>query len=72
MLLVLFLIVPNLFDMNKAIVFLYFVLPIFSQQVRVGGRNKNKNFLDHFPIELKSKETRKYLLVILPNGIFEF
>ena len=41
-----------------AIVFLFFVLPIFSQQVRVGGRNKNKIHSDHFPIELKSKETQ--------------
>ena len=41
--------------------FYFFVLLIFSQQVRVGGRNKNKNKIhsDHFPIELKSKETRK-------------
>ena len=32
----------------------------FSQQVRVGGRNKNDNkiHLDNFPIEFKSKETR--------------
>ena len=30
----------------------------FSQQVSVGGRNKNKIHLDHFPIELKSKETQ--------------
>ena len=32
----------------------------FSQQVSVGGRNKNKNKIhsDHFPIELKSKETQ--------------
>ena len=39
--------------------FLFFVLQIFSQQVSVGGRNKNKNKVhsDHFPIELKSKET---------------
>ena len=29
----------------------------FSQQVSVGGRNKNKIHSDHFPIELKSKET---------------
>ena len=43
----------------KAGIFLFFVLPIFfAQQVRVGGRNKNKIHLDHFPIELKSKETR--------------
>ena len=34
----------------KAIVFLFFVLQIFSQQVSVGGRNKNKNKIhsDHF------------------------
>ena len=38
--------------------FFYFLF--FSQRVSVGGRNKNKNkiHLDHFPIELKSKETR--------------
>ena len=32
----------------------------FSQQVSVGGRNKNKNKIhsDHFPIEIKSKETQ--------------
>ena len=32
----------------------------FLQQVRVEGRNKNKNKIhsDHFPIELKSKETQ--------------
>ena len=46
-------------QLDKAIVFLIFVLPIFSQNVRVGGRNKNKNKIhsDHFPIELRSKET---------------
>ena len=40
--------------------FLSFVLQIFSQQVRGGGRNKYKNKIhwDHFPIELKLKETR--------------
>ena len=40
--------------------FFYFLFyQFFSQQVRVGGRNKNKNKIhsDHFPIELKSKET---------------
>ena len=45
----------------KAIVFLFFVLLIFfQQQVRVKIRNKNKNKIhsDHFPIELKSKETQ--------------
>ena len=41
--------------------FFYFLFyRFFSQQVRVGGRNKNKNKIhsDHFPIELKSKETQ--------------
>ena len=40
--------------------FLFFVLKIFSQQVSVGGLNKNKNKIhsDHFPIELKLKETQ--------------
>ena len=41
--------------------FFYFLFyRFFSQQVSVGGRNKNKNkiHLDHFPIELKSKETQ--------------
>ena len=40
--------------------FFYFLFyQFFSQQVRVGGQNKNKNKIhsDHFPIELKSKET---------------
>ena len=40
--------------------FFYFLFyRLFSQQVSVGGRNKNKNKIhsDHFPIELKSKET---------------
>ena len=34
----------------------------FSQQVSVGGRNENKNKIhsDHFPIELKSKETQLF------------
>ena len=41
--------------------FFYFLFyQFFSQQARVGGQNKNKNEIpsDHFPIELKSKETR--------------
>ena len=41
--------------------FFYFLFyRFFSQQVRVGGRNKNKNKIhsDHFPIKLKSKETQ--------------
>ena len=39
--------------------FFYFLFyRFFSQQVRVGGRNKNKIHSNHFPIELKSKETR--------------
>ena len=40
--------------------FFYFLFyRFFLQQVRVGGRNKIKNKIhsDHFPIELKSKET---------------
>ena len=39
--------------------FIFCFTDFFSQQVRVGGRNKNKNKIhsDHFPIELKSKET---------------
>ena len=58
---------------SKAIVFLYFVLPISSQQVRVGGRNKNKNKIhsDHFPNDLKLKETRivfPSILIQLENG----
>ena len=44
---------------GKAIVFYFLFYRFFSQQVSVGGRNKNKNKIhsDHFPIELKSKET---------------
>ena len=61
--------------MGKAIVFLFFVLQIFfSQQVSVGGRNKNKIHSDHFPIELKSKETVVFpsILIQLENGPNEF
>ena len=38
----------------------YFLFYRFFSQVRVEGRNKNKNDIhsDHFQIELKSKETR--------------
>ena len=64
---------------GKAIVFLLFILQIFLQQVRVGGRNKNKNKIhsDHFPIELKPKETRIVIvfpsvLIQLENGPKEF
>ena len=49
--------------------FFYFLFYrfFFSQQVRVGGRNKNKNKIhsDHFPIELKSKETQLCQLCFL-------
>ena len=48
---------PSFFD----VFFFFLVLPIlFLQQRRVGRRNKNKNEIhsDHFPTELKSKETR--------------
>ena len=41
--------------------FFYFLFyRFFSQLIRVGGRNKNKNKIhsDHFPIEIKSKETQ--------------
>ena len=40
----------------------------FSQQVRVGGRNENKIHLDHFPIELKSKETNRVSFVFNSIG----
>ena len=52
--------------------FFYFLFyRFFSQQVSVGGRNKNKNkiHLDHFPIELKSKETQLCLCVVQMNFI---
>ena len=39
--------------------FFYFLFyRFFSQQVSVGGRNKNKIHSDHFPIELKSNSRR--------------
>ena len=44
----------------RPLFFLFFVLQFFLQQVSVGGRNENKNKIhsNHFPIELKSKETQ--------------
>ena len=60
---------------NKArVFFLFVVLPIFSQQVRVGGRNKNKNKIhsDHFPIDLKSIFVFPSILIQLENGPNEF
>ena len=40
--------------------FIFCNTDFFSQQVRVRGRDKNENKIhsDHFPIELKSKETQ--------------
>ena len=56
--------------------FFYFLFyRFFSQQVSVGGRNKNKNKIhsDHFPIELESKETQfPSILIQLENGPSEF
>ena len=52
--------------------FLRFYLPIFSQQVRVGGRNKIH--LDHFSIELKIEGNTIFkiafpsILIQLENG----
>ena len=49
--------------------FFYFLFyRFFSQQVSVGGRNKNKNKIhsDHFPIELKSKNT-----VVFPSILIQ-
>ena len=40
-------------EKSKAIVFLSFVLPIFTI---LRNKNKNKIHSDHFPIELKSKD----------------
>ena len=50
----------------------------FSQQVRVGGRNKNKNKIhyDHFPIEIKNRRKHEIvfplILIQLENGLNEF
>ena len=60
--------------------FFYFLFYRFLQQVRevrVGGRNKNKNRIhsDHFPIELKSKEHEivfPSILIQLENDPKEF
>ena len=58
--------------------FFYFLFyQFFSEQVRVGGRNKNKYKIhsDHFPIESKSKETLivfPSILIQLENGPNEF
>ena len=58
--------------------FFYFLFyRFFFKQISVGGRNKNKNKIhsDHFPIELKSKETRfvfPSILIQLENGLNEF
>ena len=45
-------------SLNQLVYFLFY--RFFSQQVSVEGRNKNKNKIhsDHFPVELKSKETQ--------------
>ena len=61
---------------NKAIVFFIFCFSdFFSQKVRVVGQNKNKMHLDHFPIELKLKETQivfPSILIHLESGPNEF
>ena len=69
----------NILDMliAKAIGFLFLFYRFFSHLVRVRGRNKNKNktHSGHFPIELKSKETRivfPSILIQLENGPNEF
>ena len=54
--------------------FFYFLFyRFFSQQVSVGGRNKNKNKinLDHFPIELKSKETQLCYTTVFPSILIQ-
>ena len=52
--------------------FIYLLYYLFvSQQVRIGGRDKNKINSDHFPIELKSKETQfmfPSILIQFENG----
>ena len=55
--------------------FFYFLFyQFFSQQVRVGGRNKNKNkiHLDHFPIELKWMSVLLFHFNSIGNGPIEF
>ena len=57
---------------HKAIVFSFFVLQIFFATRQ--NKNKNKIHSDHFPIELKSKETQLFpsILIQLENGPNEF
>ena len=54
----------NLIEVRPSFLYLLFYR-FFPQQVRIGGRNKNKNKIhsDHFPIELKSKETFDWKIV---------
>ena len=55
--------------------FIFCITVFFSQQVRVGGRNKNKIHSDHFPIELKSRKHKIMISLILiqfENGSNEF
>ena len=61
----------------RPLFFDFLIYQFFSEQVRVGGRNKNKNNIhsDFFPIELKSKETQNrvsFILFHLENGSNEF
>ena len=57
--LTLFIILLQQLDLKAIFFFIFCFTDFFAQQVSVGGRNKNKNKIhsDHFPIELKSKET---------------
>ena len=51
--------------------FLFFVYRFFSQQVSVGGRNKNKNKIhsDHFPIEFNWKMVRMNFILPIKMAI---
>ena len=66
------------FSVSSRPKFFYFSFyRFFSKQVRIGGRNKNKNKIHsgHFPIEIKSKETRivfPSIIIQLENGPNEF
>ena len=51
-------------DLLRPSFFYFLFYRFFSQQASVGGRNKNKIHSDHFPIELKSKETQNFILPI--------
>ena len=79
--------IRSVFVVNNRTICLFIVRPscfyfsfhqFFPQQVRVGGRNKNKNKIhsDRFPTELISKETRfsvfPSILIQLENGPNEF